>query len=141
MATRLITDNLLHQMERRSFHEESNCYPISYYCDKRRSIHSSLSSTSTSTANSNNTNMITTTEASPEAKRFAIELAISELRELVNRSPSISIDDESGSLLIMDLFNEGNNTSVGVQTNLTQANGYNIDDGIMTAPNGTQIFP
>ena len=83
---------------------------------------------------------IITSDASPEAKRWAIELAISELWEMVDRAPTITID-ESGSVIVMDLFNEGNNTSVAVQTNLTQANGYEINNGVLTAPNGTAIFP
>ena len=59
---------------------------------------------------------------------------------MVDRAPTITID-ESGSVIVMDLFNEGNNTSVAVQTNLTQANGYEINNGVLTAPNGTAIFP
>lgn len=77
---------------------------------------------------------------STEAKRMAIELAVAEVWELVDRSPTISIS-EDGTLMIMDLFTEGSTTTVGVQTNLTQANGYEINNGAMTAPNGTKVFP
>ena len=83
-------------------------------------------------------------DASPEAERMAIEIAIAQLWNMTNGDPSITFS-EDGTLTISHSINTPNGMQLmmvmGVPHNMTPENGYEINNGVLTAPNGTQIFP
>jgi hypothetical protein len=78
-------------------------------------------------------------DASPQAERLAIEIAVSQIWNLTGASPSITIS-EDGTLSITQFANDQFIT-VNVHHNMTPERGFEINNGILTAPNGTQIFP
>jgi hypothetical protein len=82
-------------------------------------------------------------DASPEAKNLAITIAAGQLWNLTLTNPSITFS-EDGSLSISDTLQTAQGPKIlmiMVQHNLTPENGYVYDNGIITAPNGTRVFP
>ena len=81
-------------------------------------------------------------QASSEKKQMFIDLAIAQIRNFTN--PSISVS-EDGSLSISESSYDENGNSklsmVMVQHPFTNANGYEVNNGVLVAPNGTAIFP
>jgi hypothetical protein len=80
-------------------------------------------------------------EADEDTKRMFIELAISQIQNMTN--PSISVS-EDGTLSISYFPPSGDTNgyiSVTVPHPFTNENGYEVNNGILVAPNGTQIFP
>ena len=81
-------------------------------------------------------------QASPEKKAMFIEYAISQIRNMTD--PSISISEDGSLSITSSSYDENGNykiQSVMVRHPWTPSNGYNIDNGVMVAPNGTQVFP
>lgn len=82
-------------------------------------------------------------DASPEAKNLAITIAAGQLWNMTLTNPSITFS-EDGSLSITDTLQTAQGPKIlmiMVQHNLTPENGYVYDNGIITAPNGTRVFP
>lgn len=78
-------------------------------------------------------------EADDETKEMFVELAIEQIRNMTN--PSISVS-EDGNLYISQYDPQARTSiSVGVQHPFTNENGYEVDNGQLVAPNGTEIFP
>lgn len=82
-------------------------------------------------------------EANPEAASLAIGIATSVLWNLTDREPSVTLS-EDGTMQIIKIFNAEHGSvyiHVIAPHNLTPENGYHIDNGVLYAPNGTQVFP
>ena len=78
----------------------------------------------------------------PRKKAMFIEYAISQIRNMTD--PSISISEDGSLSITSSSYDENGNykiQSVMVRHPWTPSNGYNIDNGVMVAPNGTQVFP
>lgn len=82
---------------------------------------------------------------SDKAKQLAVGIALEQIQNLTNAEDPMIGFREDGTLTILDLtfFKDGTtkSTSVTVQHPYTPENGYRIDNRILYAPNGTQIFP
>jgi hypothetical protein len=83
-------------------------------------------------------------DASLEAKQFAIGIAAQQLWNLTGKDPSIRLS-EDGSLSITEVVDKPDGSfdiiTISVQHNMTSENGYDINGGILYAPNGTGVFP
>ena len=81
-------------------------------------------------------------EASPETKQMLIDLAIAQIRNFTD--PSISLSEDGSLSISQSSYDQNGNyklSMVMVQHPFTTANGYNVDNGVLVAPNGTQVFP
>lgn len=76
-------------------------------------------------------------ESSDETKSWVIEYVVSQLRNMTN--PLIDIS-EDGNVFITD-SSDGKFRSISIPHPWTTENGYHIDNGVLIAPNGSQVFP